>query len=346
MIKISPVGTTAVLTCGLKPTQKNKDRGRLGEGAGECRFNLGEATLGACWKDDRITAELSFENGIYVREVMLCFHYRSPKPNSSLAVWTESFAGDIGWSSKKSSGSGSRAYWLSESPDSEGLFFRLFPGNEYPVSFKRNVYSKTLSVTWLVNREFASGEKAKLSDIGLKRGLLPNLTASWRREWKLSGSRELPDDRRRGWFDTGEAESPKELREILSCFRGNKIPLDWYALGPQYASETGDWLIPKEPFRDRMGAAARTVSEHNFIPGLRFAPFLVSRKSSIVRKNRDWLVKSAGGSLLIAAPYGPDGEKCHILDVTNPNVAEHLERTLLVMRDQWGIRAFFRRTDE
>lgn len=341
MIKITPVGTTAVLTCGLKPTHKNKDRGRLGEGAGECRFSLGQVAMEARWKDNRITAEIIFENIIYVREVMLCFHYRSSKPKSSMAVWTESFAGDFKGPQRKPSCSGSWAYWLSESSDSEGIFFRLSPGSEYPVFFKGNTFSKTITVTWQINREFSSGETVKLPDIGLKRGYLPNLAASWRREWKPTNSRELPDDRRRGWFDTGEIESPKELREILSVIRSKKIPLDWYAIGPQYASETGDWLAPKEPFRDRMGAAARSVSEHNYIPAIRFAPFLVSRKSTLARKNRDWLVKGPNGSPLTVPAYGPDGEKCHILDVTHPGVTEHIERTLLVMRDQWGIRAFF-----
>ena len=142
-----------------------------------------------------------------------------------------------------------------------------------------------------------------------------------------------------GWGGK-EISSPRDLREILSSVRGQKLPLEWFALGPEYASTTGDWLNPKEAFKDRMGSLSRTIGEQNIVPGLRFAPFLISRKSPFAEEKKDWLVKTNKGSPVVMKGYNRKKDQAVVLDITNPDVEKYISRMFSVMRDQWGYRAY------
>jgi alpha-galactosidase len=115
---------------------------------------------------------------------------------------------------------------------------------------------------------------------------------------------------------------------------------DWIALGPAYASNVGDWLQPAEAFRDRMGSVSRGIQESGMVPGVRLAPFLVSRKSRIGREKRDWLARNHHGSLLVVPDYPSGREGAYVLDVTHPEAAAYARKIFSVIRDKWGYRLF------
>lgn len=350
MIKILPAGTSAILKYGLKPTRSSRTRGRLGEGVKEHLFEIGPAELQTTWKDNRIEAVLRVDSELYIRSIALEFHFRSPHHTGETAVWTESYSDFFTTGQFKSvpgtlSGTcnreGAWALWLSEAHDAEGLLFRQSPPADYPVRFHCKPRIKTLLISWEVNRSFNEGETLALPVVGMSRGHMDRLLKSWRREWKSSSGREMSRDRRAGWCGGNEIQVPKDLREILGSIRNGKINVDWYAIGPGYASETGDWLVPSEAFKDRMGSLSRTIGEHNIIPGLRFAPLLVSKKSALASENRDWLVKISNGSPVTVPGYTGERDLSFVLDVTRPDVLAHISRTLSIMRDKWGFRTFF-----
>ena len=350
MIKIMPGGTSAILKYGLKPTRSMRTRGRLGEGTKEHTFELGPTELQTAWSDKRVEAVLKVGTELYIRSLSLEFHFRSPRHTGEIAVWSESYSDIFNTGRFKSipgtlSGTcareGAWALWLSESPDADGLLFKQSPPADYPIRFHCKPGTKTLMISWEINRIFNEGETLNLPVVGMSRGNADRLVKSWRREWKAASGREMSRDRRAGWCGGIEIQAPKDLREILGSIRNNKIKVDWFALGPEYASETGDWLAPTDVFKDRMGSLSRTISEHKMIPGLRFAPFLVSRKSALASENRDWLVKISNGSPVMVPGYAGERDLSFVLDVTRPEVLAHISRTLSIMRDKWGFRTFF-----
>jgi hypothetical protein len=350
MIKILPTGTSAVLKYGLKPTRTNKSRGRLGDGSKECSFELGAVELDAVWKDNFFETVLKTTGEVYIRKITLEFRFRSPRPVAETAVWTESYSDTFptghfksipGTFSGNSVRHGAWALWLSESSEAEGIFFRQSPPAEYPVKFCCKPGAKTLSISWEINRSFNSGESLTLPKVGISRGSSKQVIRAWYREWKNSSSREHSRDRRTGWCGGNEIRAPKDLREILGSIRNSKISVNWFAIGPDYASTIGDWLTPSDAFKDRMGSVSRNIGENNIVPGLRFAPFLVSKKSILATENRGWLVKNSSGSPLSVPGYAGVTDNLFVLDITQPEVMAHVKKTLSTMRDQWGFRAYF-----
>jgi|GEM_PF-772769 len=349
MIKILPSGTSGIIEHGLKPVRSSRIRGRFGNTAKEQTFRFDPLTLHARWKSNRIETGLVFESEIYLRSIALDFRFRSPRHSGDTTVWTESIRDSIrhgnlktipGTFSQKTRRDGSWAIWIAEAADTEGLFLRQSPPGDYPIRFFCNPLSRVLKITWEINRMFSEGDTLTLPHVGISQGRMDRLLPSWQREWKQTSRRELLQDRRTGWCGGKEIEAPKDLREVLTSFRSRKIKTDWYALGPDYVSEIGDWLFPSDNFKDRMGSLSRTIAEHNIIPGLRFAPFLVSKKSRIAIEKRDWLVKNAKGNPLSLPGYNGGKESLHVLDLSLPAVIKHVAHTFAVMKDQWGFRAY------
>ncbi len=350
MIKILPTGTSAIVKHGLKPVRSNKARGRLGDGAKEHTFETGPVTIHAVWKDNKLEAALKILSELYIRSITLEFRFRSPRHPGETTLWVEACkdtfkTGKIrtvpGIFSQKTNREGAFALWISEAPDTEGLFFRQSPPGEYPLQFHCKPLSRVLKVTWELNRMFDEGEALQLPEMGISRGRMDKLLPSWHREWERASRRELLQDRRAGWCGGKELQSPKDLREILSSIKSRKIKVDWFSVGPKYASEFGDWLLPSEAFKDRMGSLSRTIGEQSMAPGLRFAPLLVSKKSVLAEENPDWLVKTANGQPVTVPGYCGEKETLCVLDVTREDVIKHLKRTFAVMRDQWGFRAYY-----
>jgi len=350
MIKILPTGTTAIVKYGIKPIRSSKARGRLGEGAKEHSFETDSVTIHAKWKDNRIEAELQIETTIYIRSITLDFRFRSPRHSGDTTIWTDTYSDRFnignpntvpGSFSQKINREGAWALWIAEAVDTEGLFFKQSPPGDYPLRFSCKPLARVLQITWDINRNFEDGETLKLPDVGLSRGRMEKLLPSWQREWERVSRRELLTDRRVGWCGGSEIQSPKDLREILSAVRSNKIKVDWFSIGPSFASEFGDWLLPSDAFKDRMGSISRTTGEHGMIPGLRFAPLLVSKKSIVAEEHRDWLVNTLKGSPLTVPGYAGEKETLYVLDVSRTEVVKHLQRTFAVMRDQWGFRAYY-----
>ncbi len=348
MIKFQPVAVRATANVGRKSPKRLKAHGRLGEGAREHIFNLGSINLKGAWRESRIEAAVQCSESLYLRQFSLTFHYKSQRKNRETSLVTESYNDTFRPVAARIPGSlsqgiprkGSWYLWISESPESDGVMMSQSPPMKYPISFSAKQGSRLVTITWTVNRPLDAGETLLLPPVVMNRGERERIFKAWRQEWINAAARTLSDDRRRGWCDDADIQSPKDLREELVAIRSRKIPIDWFALSPRYAVSTGDWLVPSEPFRDRMGSLSRSIGEANLTPGLRFAPFLVSRTSKIAQDNRDWLVKNASGIPLVRPPYLKGGDSSHILDVTHPEVIQHIKRVFTVMRDQWGYRVF------
>ena len=348
MIKFQPAGVRAMASVGKKSPKRLRAHGRLGDGAREHIFNLNSISLSGAWRESRIEAAIRTSEISYIRQVSLSFRYRSPRKNSETGIITESYNDTLSPNAARIPGSITRGInrnghwflWISESPESEGIMMSQAPPMKYPISFSAKPASREVTITWTINRSLEAGETLNLPPVAMNRGERDRIFKAWRQDWINAAPRTLSDDRRRGWCDEADIQSPKDLREELVAIRSRKIPIDWFALSPRYTASTGDWLTPSEAFRDRMGSVTRSIGEANLTPGLRFAPFLVSRSSKIAQDNRDWLVKNGNGNPLTRPAYLKGGDSNYILDVTNPAVIQHIKRVFSVMRDQWGFRVF------
>jgi len=189
MIKILPAGTTAILKYGLKPTRNSRARGRLGEGSKEHLFEMGQADLQAAWRENRVDGNLTVKSDSYVRSVTIDFHFRLPGQVGETTVWSESFSDEFkpgrtgsipGTLSGKTPREGAWALWISESADSDGIFFRQTPPVDYPVRFHCRPAARILSITWDLNREFAAEEALSLPTVEIGRGGLDRLVGVWR----------------------------------------------------------------------------------------------------------------------------------------------------------------------
>ncbi len=349
MIKILPTGTTFSVLTGRKPVHKHSVNGRLGEGAGTCVFSTSELEFTGNWGSAVLDGVLRAVSDVYVSRLSLSFQYRSPRPVRETALWAEASpllpgqpAGRRmpGTLTLKVSREGDGFLWLSEAENSEGMCFFQSPPVAYPVHFSCCPRAGVLKMEWALERTVKAGEEVRLTAVSIGRGFCSESVERWRREWRSFSGRTPSADRRIAWWDSGEAFNSKELREILVSLRGAKIPVEWFALSPRYAAEAGDWLTPGEPFRDRMGNATRAISDHHMVPGLRFAPFLVSRRSVLASEHRDWLLTSPGGTPVTVPAYEGSRDGMWVLDITRSDVRSHILNTLSVMRNQWGFRAF------
>ena len=349
MIKILPSGTSAILKYGIKPIQSTKAKDQAGRrGSREHSFELKPVHLEAFGRDTHIEAKLEAREELFIRSVSLVFRFKSPRPIRDLAVWAESYSDEFNLGKTKSipgilSGStqreGAWAMWISESTGVDGLFLRqTYPAN-YPITFKCKPLNHTLSITWEINHRLEVRETLNLPSVALGRGSLERLVSTWRHEWRRPGTRVLPRNGRLAWCDSGEVKTQKDLLEILSSLRKKKIRINWFALGPQYASQIGDWLAPKDS--DRMNMYMRTIMEQNITPGLRLAPFLASKKSSLAAEKQAWFVRGNNGMPITVKKYGLARDNCYVLDLSNPHVLSHIQHMFSLMREQWGFRAFY-----
>jgi len=346
MIRILASGASAILKHGIKPIQNAKAKGSLGKKSGELSFEFKSVHLRALWRDTHIETILETDSEIFVRSISLIFRFKSPRPIRDLVVWTESYSDELkpgktkslpGTLSGKTRREGAWAMWVSESTAADGLFLKQAHPANYPIIFECKPLNHSLSIRWEINHRLEAGERLSFPSVMLSRGPLERLVPGWMQEWRAP--RAFPKGGRLGWCYSGESKTQKDLLAILGALRSNKIRVDWFALGPQYASQMGDWLTPRSS--DRMNMLVRAIMEQNIAPGLRLAPFLASKKSSLAAEKRAWLVSDDKGMPITVKRYGSDRDKCYILDLSNPQVLDHVQHMFSLMREQWGFRAFY-----
>ena len=348
MIRILSSGASAVLRHGIKPIQNAKTKDRLGRSSGEHSFDFKSAHLNGFRRNTHIEAVLEAKSELFIRNVSLVFRFRSPRPIRDLVVWAESYSDELGLGKTETipgtlSGStrrkGAWGMWISESTYADGLFLKqIYPAN-YPIIFECRPLNQTLSITWEINHSLGIRETLNVPFVVLRHGPLEELVSTWRHEWKAPTTKVFPQNGRLGWCDLGELQTQKDLLEILSSFRKKRIRVNWLALGPQYASQMGDWLTPKNS--DRMSMFVRTIMEQDIAPALRFAPFLASKKSSLAAEKQAWFVHDNNGMPITVKRYGSARDNCYVLDISNPQVLSHIRHIFSLMREQWGFRVFY-----
>ncbi len=125
------------------------------------------------------------------------------------------------------------------------------------------------------------------------------------------------------WYHYFDQVTEADLHKNLAF--GADWPFDVVQLDDGFQSEIGDWLITNEKFPSGLAGVAESISAAGFRPGLWIAPFGVALNSRLAAEHPDWIAKDPSGEPLIGM-FGPHwGGFVHTLDVTNPEVLDHLE---------------------
>ncbi|MCG8454201.1 MAG: alpha-galactosidase [Spirochaetales bacterium] len=351
MIKFPPSGVAFSLFTHPNNQRCLKETTRFGEGVRETKTSLEGFTITTSWQGTGIQAALTHigSEPTYVRELSIQLHYRSPKPAGQIILWTEGeHAGAAshlrqpaaGTLSQGRSRKGSWALWMGENQDSEGLFLHVNPPHTGAVNFYCRPKRHSLLICWPVGKRLQPGQSISLTPITVTRSPRIQAVTSWRRRWTPTTLQPPLASMRIGWCGDQEISSPQVLQSTIATLRKSGLAPEWFALGPQYAMSVGDWLRPTQDFRDRMSGISRTIRSSAIQPALRFAPFLASRKSTIALEHPDWFVQNSSQKILTTQGYVNPRDTALILDVTHPEVVEHIRKTLEMAHRQWGFQLF------
>ncbi len=121
--------------------------------------------------------------------------------------------------------------------------------------------------------------------------------------------------------------------EALAEEREN-MPFTVAELDDGYQSAWGDWTSTNQKFPHGLEWLARETSSRGFTPGLWLAPFAVQSTSQVAKQHPDWLVKNIKGQPARAGFLY--NMFIQALDLTHPQVLEHLKRLAHTLTQEWG----------
>lgn len=100
----------------------------------------------------------------------------------------------------------------------------------------------------------------------------------------------------------------------------------------------GEWAADEAKFPGGMKATAERIESKGLIPGLWLAPFIAQHTSAVVREHPDWVLRDPKGKPVVCGHNpGWDGSY-YALDISRPEVEEHLARLFETVVEDWGFR--------
>jgi alpha-galactosidase len=150
------------------------------------------------------------------------------------------------------------------------------------------------------------------------------------------------------WYNHYTSISEKIILDDLDGLgkTENLIKLDFldrqrpviFQIDDGWEKNVGEWEVNTRRFPNGMAPLSEKIEEAGYIPGLWFAPFLVTRKSRIFTERPGWLLRGKDGRE-VSAGFNPlwDGE-FYCLDLSRKDVLDHLDRIIVRAIDEWGFR--------
>jgi alpha-galactosidase len=140
------------------------------------------------------------------------------------------------------------------------------------------------------------------------------------------------------WYQYYHDISEQRFLGILDYLAPQRqvLPLQLAELDDGYQSAWGDWLSTNDRFPHGLEWLADQIRQRGFTPGLWLAPFTVERKSLIAQAHPDWLVLNKRGKPAnVGFLYKMS---IQALDLTQPEVLDHLRDLVSSLSQQWGFR--------
>jgi alpha-galactosidase len=119
------------------------------------------------------------------------------------------------------------------------------------------------------------------------------------------------------WYEHFKDVTDTDVLESLDAARRLELPFSFFQVDDGWQAGIGDWTETSARFGDLDETITR-IRAAGLRAGLWTAPFLVGSGSRLAREHPDWLVGDAWAGENWDQPL-------HVLDVTHPDAAEHLE---------------------
>lgn len=119
------------------------------------------------------------------------------------------------------------------------------------------------------------------------------------------------------WYTYWSDVTAQDIIDNLGVITKHDLPIEVVQVDDGYEAEVGDWLDWRPGFGD-LGDVVARIRDAGRTPGIWTAPFLVGVDSQVARDHPDWLVDGA-----VACEHHW-GQQIRVLDVTHPEVEEHL----------------------
>ncbi len=126
------------------------------------------------------------------------------------------------------------------------------------------------------------------------------------------------------------------VRKSLAEYREAALPLTYFIVDDGWQSHQGDWDQPAAGFPSGMASLATEIKGSGYIPGIRFAPFIVDLESSIFRNRKDWLARDRRRRVRPAGRLPGHGGPFFALDTSRDDVKDFIRSTVGRFRDEWG----------
>jgi alpha-galactosidase len=143
------------------------------------------------------------------------------------------------------------------------------------------------------------------------------------------------------WYQYFHQVTAENVRSNLALLSEKHAELDieLIQVDDGYQSEVGDWLETNTKFPGSMKEIADDITARGKVAGIWLAPFTVTRRSSIFRRSKGWLIASKRGKPVLGGISVDWRSRFYGLDLTNPEVLEHL-RDVFATLTGYGYRYF------
>jgi len=139
------------------------------------------------------------------------------------------------------------------------------------------------------------------------------------------------------WYVFYEKISERILKDNFAQLASMRthVPTNVAVVDDGYMTAWGDWssLKPKEFPSGSLSQVAKDIEDSGMRPGVWLAPFAADKKSKLTTDHPEWVIRNHTGSV---ANSSFCGKFFHGLDVTNPEVQEHVTSTIQRAVNDWG----------
>jgi len=141
------------------------------------------------------------------------------------------------------------------------------------------------------------------------------------------------------WYEFNKDFSHEILTEMLAGIDSmdRKPEFQTIQIDDGYAPY-GDWLdYNEEKFPEGLAGSVKAIKSHGYEAGIWVAPFMVSSRSFIYKKHKDWLLKDLDGKPI--KEWEKEQEDVYVLDSSHPEAFAYLRRVFRSFR-QLGITTY------
>jgi alpha-galactosidase len=164
----------------------------------------------------------------------------------------------------------------------------------------------------------------------------------------LRGGEDRHPGGHESWYNHYTSIGEKVILDDLDALGNtdNLVKLDFldrqrpviFQIDDGWEKNVGEWEVNTRRFPNGLAPLAKRIEEAGYIPGLWFAPFLVTRKSRIFTERPGWLLRHKDRREVTAGfNHLWDGE-FYCLDLSRKDVLEYLDRIIGRAVDEWGFR--------